>query len=345
MQDLTIGPGFDLAHANRDRRGLVSIASRRAGISVKTEEAGSIRAKDAMHADQVNIDVSLVSQLVTAQFPQWAGLPIRPVEFGGWDNRTFHLGEHMTVRLPSGAAYARQVEKEHRWLPRLAPLLPLPIPVPLALGAPAHGYPWPWSIYRWLEGETAAIERIADLSQFATALAQFLTALQRIDATGGPPPGRHNFFRGGPLAIYDGETRQAIATLDGRIDSDAVTAVWEAALATPWHGSPVWVHGDVSAGNLLVKRGRLSAVIDFGSSGVGDPACDLAIAWTLLDGESRDAFRAALPLDRATWARGRGWTLWKGLITLARHLSTNPVEAGEARRVVDEVLADHKRAA
>jgi aminoglycoside phosphotransferase (APT) family kinase protein len=255
-----------------------------------------------MHADEVNIDVTLVSQLVTAQFPQWADLPIRPDEFGGWDNRTFHLGEHMTVRLPSAAAYAQQVEKEHRWLPRLAPLLPLPIPVPLAMGVPADGYPWHWSIYRWLAGEHAAIERIADVSQFATTLAQFLIALQRIDATGGPPPGQHNFFRGGPLAIYDGETRQAIATLDGKIDADAVTAVWEAALTARWYGSAVWVHGDVSEGNLLVRRGRLSAVIDFGSSAVGDPACDLSIAWTLLGGDSREALRAALPLDGATWA-------------------------------------------
>lgn len=183
------------------------------------------------------------------------------------------------------------------------------------MGVAADGYPWHWSIYRWLEGEDAAIERIADLSQFATTLAQFLTALQRIDATGRPPPGQHNFFRGGPLAIYDGETRQAIATLDGEIATLAVIAVREAGLTATWSGSPVWLHGDVSAGNLLVKRGRLSAVIDFGSSGVGDPACDLSIAWTLSEGQSRDAFRAGLPVDRATWARGRGWTLWKGLIT------------------------------
>jgi aminoglycoside phosphotransferase (APT) family kinase protein len=292
-----------------------------------------------------NIDVSLVSRLVATQFPQWADLPIRPVELGGWDHRTFHLGERMTVRLPSAARYAQQVAKEQRWLPRLAPLLPLPIPVPLAMGGPAAGYPWHWSIYRWLEGGHAAIGRIADPSRFATTLAQFLVALQRIDATGGPPPGRHNFFRGGPLRIYDGETRQAIATLDGRIDTDAVVAVWQAALSATWHGAPVWVHGDVSAGNLLVKTGRLSAVIDFGSSAVGDPACDLAIAWTLLRGESRGAFRAALALDRATWARGRGWTLWKGLITLAQHLDTDPLEARKARRVIDEVLADHERAA
>jgi aminoglycoside phosphotransferase (APT) family kinase protein len=301
--------------------------------------------KSNMHADAVEIDVSLVRRLVAAQFPEWADLPIRPVASGGWDNRTFHLGEHMSVRLPSAAPYALQVAKEHRWLPQLAPRLPLPIPVPLAIGAPAEGYPWPWSVYRWLEGEPATIERIADLSEFAIALAQFLIALQRIDATGGPPPGRHNFFRGGPLAIYDGETWRAMATLGGRIDADAVTAVWQAALASVWRGAPVWVHGDVSAGNLLVKEGRLGAVIDFGSSAVGDPACDLAIAWTLLEGESRDAFRAALPLDRATWARGRGWTLWKGLITLAEHLNTNPLEADKARRVIDAVLADHERAA
>src|SRR5215210_8300679 len=167
-----------------------------------------------MHADEVEINVSLVRHLLAAQFPQWADLSIEPVEVGGVDNRTFHLGAHMAVRLPSAAQYALQVDKEHRWLPKLAPLLPLPIPVPLAKGAPDDGYPWQWSVYRWLEGETATIERIADLRQFATALAQFLTALQRIDPAGGPPPGRHNFFRGGPLTVYDAETRQALAALD-----------------------------------------------------------------------------------------------------------------------------------
>jgi len=295
-----------------------------------------------MHADELDINVSLVRWLLAAQFPHWADLPIKPVEFDGWDNRTFRLGEDMTVRLPSAAPYALQVEKEHRWLPKLAPLLPLPIPVPLAKGSPADGYPWHWSVYRWLEGETATAERIADLRQFAAALAQFLTALQRIDASGGPPPGRHTFFRGGPLTVYDAETRQAIAALDGKIDTDTASAVWEAALEATWHGSPVWFHGDIAWGNLLVEGGRLSAVIDFGTSGVGDPSCDLAIAWTLFGGESREAFRAGLQLDDATWARGRGWTLWKSLITLAEHIDSNPLAAGRGRRVIDEVLADHK---
>lgn len=295
-------------------------------------------------AANVNITVSLVSRLIAAQCPQWASLPIRPVEVDGWDNRTFRLGDDMTVRLPSGEWYSLQVAKEQRWLPVLAPLLPLPIPVPLAKGMPGEGYPWPWSVYRWIEGETAMVERIADLRQFAITLAEFMTMLQRIDATDGPPPGRHNFFRGGPLAVYDSETRQALAALDGQIDTEAARAVWEAALAATWHGQPVWFHGDISWGNLLVREGRLSAVIDFGTAGVGDPSCDLAIAWMLFAGESRELFRAALQLDDATWARGRGWTLWKALITLAAYLHTDPLKAAEARRVIDQVLADQQRA-
>jgi aminoglycoside phosphotransferase (APT) family kinase protein len=255
--------------------------------------------------DKNDIDASLVARLVATQFPQWAHLPVMPVQPGGWDNRTFHLGDEMSVRLPSAASYALQVEKEQRWLPKLAPLLPLPIPVPLAMGMPDNGFPWHWSIYRWLDGDTATVEHIADISQFATTLAEFLAALQKIDATGGPPPGQHNFFRGGSPAYYDTETRQAIAALHTEIDGDAVTEVWEQGLAAAWQGPPVWFHGDVSNGNLLIRDGRLSAVIDFGTSGVGDPSCDLYIAWTFLQGDSREAFRAALPLDDATWARGR----------------------------------------
>jgi len=294
--------------------------------------------------EHVKIDAALAARLVAGQFPHWAGLPIRPVEAGGWDNRTFHLGEQMTVRLPSAGPYAAQVEKEHRWLPILAPQLPLAIPVPLAMGRPADGYPWPWSVYRWLEGETASVERIADLSAFADTLANFLTALQSIDAAGGPPAGPHNFFRGGSLNVYDAETRQAIERLAGRIDAGAATEVWETALAATWGTPPVWVHGDVAVGNLLVATGRLSAVIDFGCSGVGDPACDLVIAWTFFVGDSREAFRTALTLDEATWARGRGWALWKALIVLAALPGANQGESGNASRAVAGVLADHQRA-
>jgi aminoglycoside phosphotransferase (APT) family kinase protein len=224
-----------------------------------------------MDVEQPVIDATLVRRMVAARFPQWADLPVRSAAVGGWDNKTFRLGEHMVVRLPSAADYSAQVEKEHRWLPKLAPLLPLPIPTPLAIGEPACGYPWRWSIYRWIEGDTAAPERIADLSDFAVSLAQFLIALQRIDPTDGLRPGPHNFFRGGALTTYDAETRRAIALLKGKINAKAVTGVWEGALKTTWDRPPVRIHGDISAGNLLVKEGRLTSVVDFGMLGVGDP--------------------------------------------------------------------------
>jgi aminoglycoside phosphotransferase (APT) family kinase protein len=296
-----------------------------------------------MDVPHLVIDETLVRSLVDAQFPQWSQLPIRPVTAGGWNNKTFHLGESMLVRLPSAAGYAAQVKKEQRWLPILAPLLPLPIPTPLALGAPAKGYPWPWSIYGWLKGDVALPDRIDDLRDFATRLGQFLVALQRIDTTGGPRPGPHNFYRGGSLQTYDAQTQQAIAMLNGKIDTAAATEVWDTALVATWQGLPVWVHGDVSLGNLLVLDGSLSAVIDFGILGVGDPACDLAIAWTLFKGDSREAFRAALSFDAGTWARGRGWTLWKALIIAAGLSSSNAIEATQPWRIIDEILADHKQ--
>jgi aminoglycoside phosphotransferase (APT) family kinase protein len=188
-----------------------------------------------MTSARVEIDASLVRRLITGQFPAWAHLPIRPVGLGGWDNRTFHLGDDMTVRLPSAEAYAAQVDKEHQWLPRLAPSLPLPVPTPLAKGNPGDGYPWHWSVYHWLEGETATIDRIADTREFAVTLAHFLACLQRIDPSGGPAPGPHNFYRGGPLTTNDAETRRTIAALSGAIDGATATAAWEAALSATWH--------------------------------------------------------------------------------------------------------------
>jgi len=295
-----------------------------------------------MTADTATIDAALVRRLIAGQFPEWAKLPLTPVQPGGWDNRTFRLGAALSVRLPSAAGYAAQVDKEQRWLPTLAPLLPLPIPAPVAMGAPAADFPWRWSVYRWLNGKSASVARIADSPRFAADLAHFLAALQRIDPGGGPPPGPHNFFRGGPLTVYDAETRRAIATLVGKIDANAATAVWDAAVRSEWRGPAVWVHGDVAAGNLLVARGELSAVIDFGSSGVGDPACDTTIAWTLFEGDSRAAFRMMLPVDRATWARGRGWALWKALITLEDE-NVSPPAAAAAQRTIAAVLAEFQR--
>ena len=296
-----------------------------------------------MDDDSPPIDVALVRHLVRTQFARWAQLAIRPVENGGWCNRVFHLGEQMIVRLPRHRAYAEQTAKEYQWLPRLAPLLPLPIPEPLAIGEPAAGLPWQWSIYRWIEGDPALPERITNMAAFAADLGGFLGAMQRLDTMQGPPPGPHNFHRGGLLAIYDAQTRQAIAALAGKIDTDAVVDVWETALSATSTAAPVWVHGDVGVGNLLVRDGRLCAVIDFGNLAVGDPACDLAPAWTLFEGPSREAFRATLALDGATWARGRGWVLWKALIVAAGLTSSNAIADSRPWRVLEAVLADHRR--
>ena len=298
-----------------------------------------------MNAQKININTALVQRLIESQFPAWSDLPIKPVEFSGWDNRTFHLGDCMTVRLPSDASYVSQVEKEQRWLPKLAPHLPLLIPRPLAMGKPSENYPWPWSVYQWLDGKTASLETISDLSEFALKLAEFLKAFQKIDSTGGPVAGSQNFYRGGSLKIYDQETREAIKKLDSGMDSKRITEIWNRALDSEWNKPPVWIHGDIAVGNLLVNNGELSAVIDFGQLGVGDPACDLVIEWTLFRDQSREVFKKAMSLDEQTWERAMAWALWKALIvyTALPGVNCNPIEIEKAKRVINELLADDSK--
>jgi aminoglycoside phosphotransferase (APT) family kinase protein len=295
---------------------------------------------DRPHADgRAGVDADMVRRLVASQFPQWRDLPVTPVEVDGWDNRTYHLGDDMTVRLPTAEGYVPAVAKEHRWLPVLATRLPVPVPVSLAVGEPGEGYPFPWSVRRWLDGETAAPDRIDDLTAFALSVADVIRALHRIDATDGPPAGAHSFYRGTTPAHYDDGTRRALVKLEGRIDTGRAAAVWEDALGAPaWSRPPVWFHGDIAVGNLLVDGGKLAAVIDFGGCGVGDPACDLVIAWTMFAGDSREAFRDAVGLDADTWARARGWALWKALIVLAGE--TDEERAAVNHRVIGEILDD-----
>lgn len=244
------------------------------------------------------------------------------------------------MRLPSATRYAAQVEKEQFWLPKLALALPVAIPTPLALGEPALGYPWRWSIYRWIPGDTAAEGRLGSDGRFGESLAGFLQSLHAIDTSGGPPAGEHNFYRGAALTAYDAQVRQALARLQHPAEFAAATLVWEAALSTHWQAEPRWLHGDFAPRNLLIERNQLSAVIDFGCSGVGDPACDLAIAWSFLRGGGREGFRKALPLDGETWARGRGWALWKALILMTGISKGPAADVEQARAVFDEVLRE-----
>ncbi len=296
-----------------------------------------------MHADEVDIDKALVARLLSAQFPRWANLPLAAVPSAGTDNALYRLGDDKVVRLPRIKWAVGQVDKERQWLPKLAAHLPLSVPVPLAVGKPGEGYPWPWAVYPWLAGENATLQRLADHDQAAADLAQFIIALQRIDTTGGPHPGASNSTRGEPLAQRDEATRAAIAALHGQIATQAATAVWEAALHAPvWDGPSVWIHGDLQSGNLLAVDGRLRAVIDFGCLGVGDPACDLMVAWNLFTAPSREVFRKALAVDDATWMRGRGWALTFGLVALPYYQDTDPVLADIARYAIEQVIADTK---
>lgn len=295
-----------------------------------------------VHLDgRAGIDAALVRRLIATQFPQWRDQPVTPVAIDGWDNRTYRLGTQLSVRLPTAASYASAVEKEARWLPILAPSLPVAVPVPLATGRPGGGYPFCWSVRPWLDGRTALEQPPVDLGGFAISIAEFLLALQRIDATDGPIAGAHSFYRGASPKYYDNETRECLRALRGRIDVDAAATVWDAALATTWSRAPVWFHGDVASGNLLVRDGRLTAVIDFGTCGVGDPACDLVIAWTFFRGQSRDMFRNRVQQDADTWARARGWVLWKALISLGGDAEEAAWELNVP--IIEEVIADHDR--
>ncbi|MEZ5558606.1 MAG: aminoglycoside phosphotransferase family protein [Pseudomonadales bacterium] len=294
-----------------------------------------------MHPGEAEIDRTLAHRLVSGQFPQWAHLPLSRVASAGTDNALFRLGTELVIRLPRVEWAAAQVAKEQRWLPLLAPTLPLEIPRPVAMGRPADGYPWHWSVYAWLDGESLTAQPVADLSGAALQLARFVRALQALDGSDGPPPGVHNFYRGNALAERDRLVRRAIEALRGEVNAAAVTSAWQAALdVPPWSRPPVWVHGDIHAGNLLAVNGQLSAVIDFGGLAVGDPACDTIVAWNLLAGSSRELFRTTLAADDATWARGRGWALSIALIALPYYRDSNPAIVDNSRQVIAEVLAE-----
>jgi aminoglycoside phosphotransferase (APT) family kinase protein len=281
-----------------------------------------------------------VRRLIAEQFSEWANLPLEQVRPYGTDNALYRLGDDLVVRLPRRQRTAATLKKERRWLPKLAPHLPLAVPIPLAEGVPADGYPFHWSVYGWLEGENATVERIEGSRRAAVDLARFVSALRRIDPTGGPQPGRHNFFRGEPISRRDGAVRSSMNALREEIDVGVVTAAWEAALRAPeWRQTPVWIHGDLDSRNLLVEDGRLCGVIDWGGLGVGDPACDVMVAWKVFSADVRDVFRTELGVDDATWTRSHGWALSQALNALSYYtLETNPVLVREARRWLAEVL-------
>ncbi len=289
-----------------------------------------------MHDDELEIDEGLVRRLLAAQFPHWAELPIHALTAGGTDNTIFRLGDGLSVRLPRRRRGGGAFDTDFEWLPRLALRVPVRIPRPVARGAPGEGYPHDWAVFDWLEGDDAA-SAVLDLPHAAVDLADLLDALRRVDRAGGPPPGN----RGGPLQPRDAPTRAGIAALGDLIDANAVTAAWEHALAAPaWDRPPVWIHGDLDARNLLVLEGRITGVLDWESMCVGDPACDVKVAWAVLDADTRPIFRAQLDIDDATWARSRGWAVSQAVIALPYYLHTYPAIVKEAWRWLREALSE-----
>jgi aminoglycoside phosphotransferase (APT) family kinase protein len=285
-----------------------------------------------MHADELDIDEALVRRLLVERFPEWADRPLRRVRPEGTVNAIFRLGDDLAVRLPRREGRTRPGGKELDWLPKLAAVVPLAIPVPVFQGAPTNDYPWFWDVYRWVEGETLPVEAI-DAIVAARDLASFVGALQRVDPVGAPRG------RGIPLAERDDEIRYWLARFDG---DPRVTAEWERALAAPpWGGPPVWHHGDLDVRNWLVREGRICGVIDWGSMGVGDPACDVMVAWKLHSAEARDAFRETLPTDDATWERARGWALSQAVAALAYYTPENNAALyHEAERWLELALSE-----
>lgn len=287
-----------------------------------------------MHADEIHIDTDLVHRLVAGQFPEWADLPVEPVASSGTDNAMFRLGDDLAVRLPRIGGAVAGIAKEQQWGPLLAPHLPVDVPVPVGFGEPAGDYPYPWTVSRWLRGANPTVHDTKP--ELADDLAAFITALRTVDTAGAPASSR-----GVPLATRDEPTRAAIAASHDLIDTAAVTAIWDDALRLPaWDGPPTWAHADLSPGNLLVRDGRLTAVIDWGVVGIGDPTVDLIVAWNLLPAATRPAFRAALDVDDDTWRRGRGWALSISMIQLPYYQHTNPALAANSRHVIGEILAE-----
>lgn len=290
-----------------------------------------------MHPDEADTDEDLVRRLLRGQFPHWADLPVRRLESGGTVNAIYRVGTGLTVRLPLTAGGAGTLHREAFWLPRLAPLVPVPVPEVVGRGEPAEGYPWEWAVHRWIDGEVLVEGRVDAPGQLARDLAAFVTALREVATDGGPPA-----HRGDPLAAADAETRAAIKELrhtDEPFDAEAALAAWEEALAAPaWPGRPRWIHSDLMPSNLLGAGGRLAAVIDFGTAGLGDPAVDLIPAWNLLPSAARQVFRDGVDTDEATWVRGRGWALSMAVIQLPYYRNTNPVISANARHVIRQVL-------
>jgi aminoglycoside phosphotransferase (APT) family kinase protein len=284
--------------------------------------------------------LELAYKLIAEQFPKLSHLPITDVERQGHDNRTYRLGNEMLIRMPTDESYALKVPKEQALLPQLAKKLSLSIPIPLHMGKPCADYPYPFSLYKWLPGKSINLLALTEQQKevLALDLVAFLQELQAIADLDGPKPGQHNWWRGDHVSVYDQGARTQIAELSDVIDEKAAVALWDKACATKWIKTPVWIHGDLAIGNILMDDGKLSAIIDFGGVAIGDPACDLVIAWTYLSGKSREIFIRKMALDEDTWLRAKAWVLWKATFELCQIADKKSAVAQLQKKIIDTVI-------
>jgi aminoglycoside phosphotransferase (APT) family kinase protein len=290
---------------------------------------------------QPDINIELVRKVIAEQFPEYMDLPITAVEKQGHDNRTYRLGDNMLIRMPTDESYALKVPIEQNILPQLAPQLTVTIPVPIKMGVPSHSYPYPFSIYKWIPGTNLSSITLNDnhLEKLAIDLAKFLKELQGINNINGPMPGQHNWWRGAHISFYNEGAREQIGKLSKLIDTSKAIDLWEQACRTVWNNPPVWIHGDFAADNILIKDNSLSAVIDFGGMGLGDPACDFVIAWTFFRGRPRENFIKEISLDQDTWLRAKAWALWKATFELCQITEENNPNAFIQKKIIEEVTA------
>lgn len=278
-----------------------------------------------MHADEIAISDETARRLVDEQFPSWAARALTRLPPVGTDNQLFRLGDDLLVRMPRIVGAAASAEWEHLWLPKLATYLTTAIPTPVGLGQSGAGYPWHWTVVPWIEGQTPTPETF-DPEEWAVSLGTFVRELRSVPGMSGPVKSQG---RGAPLASLDEWVRTWTARADtSEVDPQAVLAVWRDALDAPaWDGEAAWFHGDLHEGNLLVRDGRLSAVIDWGAAGRGDPAVELNAMWGYLPASVAELYRRTVDLDEAAYRRARGFALapaisgWTYYRDTAPHLS------------------------
>ncbi|WP_068409054.1 aminoglycoside phosphotransferase family protein [Labrenzia sp. OB1] len=292
----------------------------------------------------MKIDEQLVANLVRHQCPHLSHLPIAPVKKQGWDNRTFRLGEDLSVRLPSNASYADAVEKEANALATLGKNLSVEVPEVVAVGEPSKIFPLPWSIRRWVKGDTLESSAGVDQTALAFSLGSTLAELRNIPTGNGPYAGKHSFYRGCHPSVYGHDVQKSLEILEGKVDASLCLEIWQRSVTSAWNDAPVWFHGDVAIGNIVVDKNTVKALIDFGTCGLGDPACDFVMAWTYFDVKSRRDFRSACAIDEDTWQRARGWALWKALACLSGLSSpdVDGVQSRALRNICDEEVLDRQ---